>query len=344
MAKLKIALIGAGVIGTRHLAAMQQVPDIELVGIADPVAAAQTIAESAGVAFFDNATALLDNTRLDGVIIATPTEHHLDPTMTALENGVPVLVEKPIMATTEQADVVIARSEALQCPVLVGHHRRYYGLVNRAREIIQSGSLGKIVAICGQWNMRKHAEYYEPNWRRQWQAGPILTNLIHDIDLLRYLLGDLVSISAETSNIVQGFEKEDAAAMVMRFQSGSLGTFILSDQTHSPWAWEQATGENASVPPSGENSFHIMGTDGALEFPNLKLWKTPSRTAQWRNPLEATDGSMLMEDAFVEQLNHFCQVIRGAEKPRISARDATQTLRATLAVYEAARTGTRVML
>ena len=107
MAKLKIALIGAGVIGTRHLAAMQQVPDIELVGIADPVAAAQTIAECAGVAFFDNATALLDNTRLDGVIIATPTEHHLDPTMTALENGVPVLVEKPIMATTEQADVVI---------------------------------------------------------------------------------------------------------------------------------------------------------------------------------------------------------------------------------------------
>ena len=343
MSKRRLALIGAGVIGKRHLAALAQTTEVELVAIADPNPASQSEAKQLGVPFFADAYSLLESCQPDGVIVATPTEHHLKPTLAALEMGAHVLVEKPIMATLDECEQTIAMSKETGRHVLVGHHRRYYGLVNEARDLILQGELGQLVGVVGQWNVRKHDEYYSPGWRRKWQAGPILTNLIHDMDLLRYVAGDVASISAETSNSVLGFEKEDAAAMVLRFKNGALGTFLLSDQTHSPWSWEQATGENAAFPFSGQNAFCFMGTKASLEFPKLRLWSSEA-SPEWRSPLKVSELSGAMEDAFVNQINHFNEVILGKAEPRVSAQDATDTLRATLAVYEAATSGKRIDL
>ena len=343
MDKTRLALVGAGVIGKRHLAAMAQVPDVDLVGIADPNPASRDEGEKLGVPFFTDAHDLLATCRPDGVIVATPTEHHLAPTLAALDMGTHVLVEKPIMATLEECEQTIAKAKLVDRHVLVGHHRRHYQLVNQARTLIKDGQLGQLVGVVGQWNVRKHQDYYGPDWRKKWQAGPILTNLIHDMDLLRYIAGDIDSISAETSNTVLGFEKEDTAALVMRFKNGALGSFLLSDQSHSPWSWEQATGENTAFPRTGQNAVRFMGTEGSLEFPNLKLWMS-NATAEWRTPLTVTDLSENLEDAFVNQITHFANVIHGAETPCISAQDATDTLKATLAVYEAAQSGQRVML
>lgn len=342
--KTEIALVGAGVIGRRHLEALRSVEDVQLVGIADHDRTARAQFETESVPTFDRAEDLLDQLEPDGVIVATPTEHHLKPTLAALDRGIHVLVEKPIMATIEQARQTVEKEAASKGRVLVGHHRRYYGLVDKAREIIASGRIGEIVAVCGQWNVRKHAEYYEPDWRKRWQAGPILTNLIHDMDLLRHIVGDVTSVMAETSSSVLGHGKEDTAALVLRFSNDALGTFILSDQSHSPWSFEQASGENPFFPRTGQNMLHIMGTEGSLEFPNLKLWRTPGGTTEWRSGLQAEDLSAPIEDAFVRQIEHFANVIRGRVDPLISTRDATDTLCATLAVYEAAKSGRRVVL
>ena len=342
MKKVRLALIGAGVIGKRHLRAVGAINEIELVAIADPFAAAKQLADDLSVpCFSDNAT-MLETCKPDGVIVATPTEHHLDPTLQSLDAGAHVLVEKPIMATISEAEKVIDRSNSVQRHVLVGHQRRYYPQVHEAREIISSGKLGKLIAISGQWNMRKHDNYYDPEWRKDWKAGPILTNLIHEIDSLRYICGDIVSIMAESSNIVQGYEKEDVAALLLRFKSGALGSFILSDQTHSPWSWECATGENAAFPKTAQNAIRFMGTEGSLDFPNLTLWNSPDAAAEWRNTLQSTVIEHSLEDAYILQLKHFCKVITGDEPPRITASDATESLRATVGVFDAARQGTRL--
>ncbi len=343
MDKARLALIGAGVIGKRHLEAIASVAHVELTGIVDPFQGARQIAEQHGVPIFADTGDMLDHCQPDGVIVATPTEHHLVPTLESLEFGAHVLVEKPIMATVEEARKTAAKADAVGRHVLVGHHRRHYALVNQAHNIVRQGQLGQLVGVVGHWNLRKHADYYLPDWRKKWQAGPILTNLIHDMDLLRYIAGDIVSINAETSNAVMGFEKEDAAALVLKFKNGALGTFLLSDQSHSPWGWEQATGENMSVPRTGRNAIRFMGTEGSLEFPNLKIWNSEG-TPDWRAPLESNDMAETLEDAYINQINHFSDVIKGITAPCISAHDATDTLRATLAVYDAAESGQRVML
>lgn len=344
MNKVRLALIGAGVIGKRHLLAMQQIPEVDLLAIVDVFDGAAKVALEYGVPHYPDVEEALEALNLDGVIVATPTEQHFAPTRYALNNGVHVLVEKPIMASLEEAQQITELSQATGKHVLVGHQRRYYTLVNRAREIVRSGKLGQLVAVSGQWNMRKHERYYDADWRKRWQAGPILTNLVHDMDLLRFLVGNVVSLSAEVSNAVKGFEKEDAAAINLRFENGALGSFILSDQTHSPWGWESATGENLGFPRMGENAMRFMGTEAALEFPNLKLWRSASGEPEWRNDLQVEELHDELDDPYVNQLRHFAEVIRGNESPRVDAQDATETLRSILAVYESADSGKRVLL
>ena len=243
MGAVKLAIIGGGVIGRRHADAISMVEDATLVAISDIASSGLQLAEEEGVPLHSDFRDLLENEDIDGVIVSTPTEYHFQPTMASLDAGRHVLVEKPMMATLEEADLVAQKVEESGFDVLVGHHRRYYSLVRRAREILQSGGLGQVVAVNGQWTARKADGYYLPDWRRRWKAGPILTNLIHEMDTLRYICGDVESISAEISHKVRNWEKEDAAAIILRFFNGVIGTFILSDQTPSPWAWEFATGE-----------------------------------------------------------------------------------------------------
>ena len=344
MDKVRLAVAGVGVIGKRHISSIAASGGAELVGIVDMALEAEAVAAAAGVPLFNNMPSMLDTVAPEGVIVSTPTIHHLQPVLQALDAGAHVLVEKPITATLDEAEQIIAKSETVNRHVLVGHQRRYYGLVLKAREIVQGGGLGHFLSVNGQWTVKKDDDYYDADWRKERAAGPVLTNLIHEIDYLRYICGEITSISAETSNGVMGYEKEDVAACVIRFENGGLGTFLLSDQSPSPWGWELGTGENLALPPTGLNCCRFMGTEAALEFPNLILWRHKDGPMSWNHRIDSEPIPLPFEDAYVAQCQHFNAVIRGDETPRINARDGANTLRATLAVLESAATGLRVLL
>ncbi len=343
MTAVRLALIGAGLIGARHLKTIAKVEEAELVAIADANPAAAASAQSYEAEFFSDTREMLAKVRPEGVIIATPTDRHLAPAVAALETGAHLLIEKPITTTLEDAAVLIEKSRAAGREVLVGHHRRYYPFVHEAREILQKGELGQVVAVNGQWTLRKPDRYFDATWRQKPAAGPILINFSHEIDSLRYICGEIVSLSAELASTVRGHEKEETAAILLRFENGALGTFLLSDSAASPWAWEYGFPENPAVPPAGQNACRFVGDRASLEFPNLKLWRHENTAEGWHSPLQSEDRSCAAGDAYVNQCRHFCRVIRGQEAPRITAEDATRSLRATLAVFEAAESGRRVL-
>lgn len=345
IAAVRLAVIGAGMIGKKHLATIREETACSLVAIADPTPAAKEVATGYGVECFSDFATMLSSTKPDGVIVSTPTEVHLEPTVAALEAGAHVLVEKPIAATVAEADEIVGKSAETGRHVLVGHHRRYYPVQARAREIVESGDIGRLITVHGQWTLKKNDDYFAPDWRKRLAAGPVLTNLIHEIDTLRNLCGDVRSISAETTSGVRGHEKEDAAALVITFANGAIGTFLLSDGTPSPWAWELATAENPAFPPAYRNTHRLTGTTGALEFPDLALWKLAGDNAEgWHVPMERHAVPYTSADAYQRQLDHFCAVVRGEETPVIPAEDGARTLAATVAVFEAAETGRRVVL
>tara|TARA_B100001057_G_scaffold124020_1_gene122784 strand:- start:3280 stop:4320 length:1041 start_codon:yes stop_codon:yes gene_type:complete len=344
MDKVRVGLIGAGSIGVRHMKAMEEVPEITLVAIADPSPAAVRIGEAQNIPIYLDAGAMLAQGGLDAVIIATPTERHHQDMMMALEARQTVLVEKPITATLAEADEVTRFAEQQGCHVLVGHQRRYYPCAAEAREIIAQGRIGKLMGVTGQWTTRKDDDYYSAAWRRDLKAGPILTNLIHEIDLLRFICGDIATVSAEVTHHDQEFDKEDAVAISMKFVNSAVGTFLLSDRTPTPWTWEMALGESVRFPKTGQNAIRFIGTEGALDFPNLTLWSHADSDGDWHDEIKAEQIKTPFVDAYIAQCRHLCAIVRGTETPIIDARNGSKSLAATLAAASSAASGRRVIL
>lgn len=344
MAALRIALLGAGLIGARHARYVRECEDTELVAVCDPLPVGAKLATANGARWYDNMGALFDTMELDGAIVATPTKLHEAHARECAARGIAMLVEKPIAHDVVAANRIVAATGDAGVALLVGHHRRYNPAVTEARRLIRDGELGQLINISGQWSVLKPDDYFEPEWRRLSGGGPVLINLIHDIDTLRHLCGEVVRVYAESNATVRGFEVEDSVSLTLRFESGAMAAVTASDATPSPWTWEQGTGESAPMfPESSQNSFRFMGTNAALEFPRLTLWKHGSQQG-WNNTLERHDVDVPQVDVYAEQIAHFARVIRGEEAPRIAGADAARTLATTLAVIESARTGLPVDL
>jgi predicted dehydrogenase len=214
----------------------------------------------------------------------------------------------------------------------------------KAREIVQSGRLGPIVAVVGTALFYKPDDYFDVGggWRRQPGGGPILLNLIHEVNNLLSLVGDIVRVQAVTSNATRGFPVEDTAAMVVTFANGALGTFLLSDTTASARSWEQTSRENASYASyADEDCYHIAGTTGSLSVPTMRV-KTYPGTRSWWEPFDTSTENLDRSDPLANQVTHFAAVIRGEAPPICSGRDGLKTLKVVEAVVEAARSGQSV--
>ncbi len=333
-----IAIIGAGLIGKTHINRIGQADNLKLAAIAEPTQAGKALAESLGVPWFADHRSMLDAIKPQGAIVATPNQTHVSFALDCLERGVATLVEKPVADDVADARKLAAAQERLKVPVLIGHHRRHNPINRRAREIVQSGRLGKIVSVNVMACMYKPDSYYDTLWRRQPGGGPILINLIHDIDMLRFLVGDVAEVQALASNQVRGFGIEDTAAALLRFANGALGTVVVSDTTAGPFCWDFTANEQDQYPRQEVQTHFIMGTHGSLSLPNLEVFSYKGER-HWYHEMALEKSFVHKQDAYTLQLQHFKAVIDGRELPLCSAQDGVGTLAATLAVRDAALLG-----
>lgn len=345
MSKLKIAVAGAGAIGRAHAELIARGDICDLAAIADPADEARSFAERLGVPWFSSHQALLAGTAIDAAIVATPNQAHLPVSLAFIEQGVPVLVEKPIASTVAEAEALTQAAERAGVPVLVGHHRRHNPIIRKARAMVADGALGRLTSAAVLSAFLKPDGYFELAWRRQAGGGPVLINLIHEIDLIRFVCGEIETVQAITSNKVRGFEVEDTAAVILRLVNGALVTISLSDTVAAPWSWDMSSRESSLYPslPAPVNSHYLSGTAGSLTLPELDYWRYDGR-AGWHEPLSRESVAIAKADPYAEQLSHLCRVARREEAPLVSAADGTRTLQATLAVHEAARIGATVTL
>jgi predicted dehydrogenase len=343
--EVRIAVAGAGTIGRRHAQEIDAAPYARLASIVDPGPAGPILAGTYGVPLHRSLTELLTRDVPDAVVLATPNRMHIAGGLQCVAAGVPVLVEKPIGDSVEGATVLVEAGEAAGVPVLTGHHRTYSPIMGRAREIVRSGRLGRIVAVAGTALFRKPDDYFEAGgWRRQPGGGPVLLNLVHDVNNLMSLAGDVVRVQATTSNAMRGFPVEDTAAVVLTFAGGALGTFLLSDAAASARSWELTARENDDYPWYGdEDCYHVAGTAGSLSIPTMRLRTYPGERS-WHEPFATVTEAVEPADPLAAQIAHFAAVVRGEAKPLCSGRDGLTTLRVVAAVAESARTGAPVDL
>jgi predicted dehydrogenase len=346
--KTKIAVAGAGYIGLAHMDAALASKSVELCAIVDPAPAAAATAQKHGVPLYVSLAALfasptyLGNPHNFGVVLATPNQLHLPHAMECMDAGVPMLLEKPITPTVQEAEELLAYQAQTNARILIGHHRAHSPFMAKALEVVQSGKLGKLVAVMGSAMFVKPDQYFiDGAWRKELGGGPILLNMIHEIHNLRMLCGEIASVQAFTSHATRGFAVEDTVAINLRFASGALGTFMLSDCAASARSWEQTSGENTAYPSYDDEDCYVMtGTHGSLSVPTMRI-KSYARDEDrsWWKPFEMSVAEMQRSDPITHQMEHFGALVRGEAKPIVSALDGMQNLKMTEAIVLAAKTG-----
>ncbi|MFO1247557.1 MAG: Gfo/Idh/MocA family oxidoreductase [Alphaproteobacteria bacterium] len=337
MKPLRIAVLGAGLIGKRHISTILAAPHAaQLVAVADPVADPSAF-KLGGADWFTDATKMLDEVRPEAIILATPNALHAGQGRLACDRGIHFLVEKPVTAALDEAADLVRRVDASGVKTLVGHHRRYLAAIQDAKRRIAGGELGELVAASVVWATRKPDPYFDTKWRTEPGGGPLLINAIHEIDMLRHLCGEIASITGITSNARRGFAVEDSAAATFAFDNGCIGTLVCTDAGFSPWTIEQGTTENPSFAFTGQSAYRIIGTKGSLEVPVLRQWKAqvPGEIG-WDKSIAAADINVPYHDPYIAQLEHFQRMIRRDEPALVSVRDGARTLAATLAVARSA--------
>ncbi|MCC6468988.1 MAG: Gfo/Idh/MocA family oxidoreductase [Alphaproteobacteria bacterium] len=343
MTATRIAMIGAGMIGRRHMQVLLGDPAYAVAAIADPTPAAEAFAKEKNIPWFADYQRMLDEAKPQGAIVATPNQHHVTAGLACIARRIPVLVEKPIADSVRAAVELVEAGKRADVPILVGHHRRHNPIMRAAAETIRGGGVGRVTAVVAMWLSHKPDDYYKVDWRRQPGGGTVLINGIHDIDCLRMMCGEIDGVQAFAANGVRGFAVEDAAAAAIRFASGALGTLAISDAVSTPWSWEWGSQENPFYPHEGRDSYMVTGTKGSLGVPSLEhWWHEPGQ--HWGDALTRRRVPVKPADAYIEQMANFAQVIAGAAKPVVSGEDGARTLAATMAITESAATGRPVAI
>lgn len=340
MKTVKIAVVGAGLIGKKHIELVLKNTNCDLAGIVDPdhIAYGQ-LAHSLGVPLYHDIDVLLTE-RVDGIIIASPNQFHAEQAIKCIDHCIPVLIEKPITDSLNEGVKLVELVKNRSAKVLIGHHRAHSPILTAARKVIQDGMLGRIVTIMGSALFYKPDDYFEAGpWRTKIGGGPILINLIHEIGNFRSLCGEISAVQAISSSAIRQFPVEDTVVINFQFVSGALGTFVLSDTAASARSWEHTSQENKSYPVSlDEDCYIVSGTLGSLSIPTMrvKYYKDPEAQSWWQ-PFESRTIHVDRLDPLECQLSHFINVINGTALPLVSAEDGLQNLKITTAIAESAK-------
>ncbi len=305
---------------------------------------ASNVAKKNKVLLFKEVKSLIAHSKPDAVVIATPNKLHEKQSLIFLKKKIPVLLEKPISDNIKSAKKIIDSSKKNKTPLLIGYHRRHNLIISKVKDIIISGKLGKIISVNVLCWLYKHKNYYIKQWRVKSGGGPLNINLVHDIDIICYLLGPIKYLQAFTTNKNRKFRVEDTAVVSLVFKSGALCTLNISDTIVAPWSYELTAGENPAYPTTNESSYMIGGTRGSLQFPTLKNWYYKNERSWWNNILVNEDKNIKDKNTLVNQINHFVDVVKKKIKPKVNGSDGLESLKILAAISKSVKLGKKIRI
>ena len=344
MKKINISIVGTGLMGLQHIKAISKSKKANLHSIVDISDNAKKLSNEYKIPLYSDVSSLLKSKQLDAVIVATPNQLHEKHTISFLKKKIPVLLEKPISDNIKSAKKIIISSKKNKTPLLIGYHRRHNEIVSKVKTIIRSGKLGNIVSANVLCWLYKHKEYFKESWRTSRGGGPLGINLVHDIDMICYLLGSISYVQAFTTNKNRKFKVEDTATVSLIFESGALCTLNISDTIVAPWSYELTAGENPAYPVTNQSAYMIGGTKGSIQFPNLKYWFYKKERSWWNKIFLKSDINKKDDNTLVNQIDHFSDVVLKKVKPKVNGNDGLNSLKIFAAITKSAKTGKKIKI
>ncbi len=340
-------IVGAGMIAHFHAKAIAELANGRLIGIYSVnKPKSDAFASEHNCAAYDTLEHMLAVPEIDIVCICTPSGIHLEPALKSIEAGKHCLIEKPLEITVERCDEIIAAARKAGVKVGVIFPSRFYEASRLFKESINRSRFGSLVlgGAYIKWH-RSEAYYASGRWRGTWEydgGGALMNQGIHSVDLLQWYMGPVESVQATAANIRhKNIEVEDTIVATLNFKNGALGTIECS----------------TAVFPGTLKRIEIMGTEGTaiLEEDSFIKWQFQQEEAvdeQIRNAMKdatASKGgaSNPADISFVghqKQMEDMIRAIETDQEPAINGEEGRKSVEIVRAIYESARTGTRVNL
>jgi len=336
-ADLGIGLIGCGRVSKLHLDAAAGVSGARLVAAADLSAErAERAAAPYSAAVCTSAEELVARDDVDLVVVATPSGTHAEVGSLAARAGRHVLVEKPVDVDPAAARQLIAtcRERGVTLSV-ISQHRFDAGSV-RLKAAIDAGELDPLVLAEGRvWWYRGDDYYAADSWRgtRALDGGALMNQGIHTVDLLRWLLGPVTSISAEATTAAHRIEMEDTLAAALRFERGTLATLAVTTAA--------APGEAEILTFAGPKGTFRLESGTLIAAPageGLTL-VAESADPEAPKPTAARGSTDLAATAHQAQLQDVVDAIKAGRPPAISGEDGLAAVELVTAAYRSAELG-----
>lgn len=336
---LRFGLIGCGRVAPRHAQSLLQLQETDLVAVADvKPARADHFAHEYGATPHHSHTDLLARNDIDAVSICVPSGLHAQVAIDAMQAGKHVLVEKPIAITLEDADRMIAVSEATGRTLGVVLQNRYNHPMQQLRAAIDQGKLGPLYLgnACVRWY--RPQSYYEDEWHGTWamDGGALMNQSIHHIDALQWFMGPVQSVYAYSATLAHQMEAEDVGVAVIRFANGALAT---------------VEGSTLTWPQNLEGSVSIFGAHGSVKIGGtalnrIVLWKVEGELEQESELLtsQIVDPPSVYGYSHREVIRDFAEAVMHGRPPGTPGPEARKSLALVAAIYESARTGREVTL
>ncbi|NMC78440.1 MAG: Gfo/Idh/MocA family oxidoreductase [Chloroflexi bacterium] len=323
----RVAVIGVGSMGKNHARVYSELPEAELVAVADENEAnATSVGNTFGARGYTDYRALLEKEKPEAVSIAVPTALHETVALAALEAGAHILVEKPIAATLEEGQHIIEAARRYQRCLMVGHIVRFNPAIQLLKIKLQSGELGRIFQI-----FCRRAGPFPARIR---DVGVVIDLAPHDVDIMRFLVEqDPDRVYAETAQRIHT-EHEDLLFGMLHFPSGITGALEIN--------W---------LTPTKVREVLVLGERGLFRVDDLvqdlyfyenaqasgELWPT-LRTIKGVSEGTLTRFTMQRYEPLKAELQAFLKAVRGQAAVPVTGEDGLAALRLALALVESGRT------
>jgi predicted dehydrogenase len=343
--------LGCGVIGPHHARAIAGLESAELVAVADIVPdLAEDLAGEHECPAYSSLEGMLSGVDLDVVCVCTPSGMHAENAITVLEAGKDVVIEKPVDVTLEAADRLLGVQRATGRKVAVVSQHRFDAATRAVHEAVTNGEFGRMTSGTAEVRWWRSQSYYDSGgWRGTWEldgGGVLINQAIHSLDLLQWLMGPVIEVTAYTGLLAhEGIEVEDTAVAILKFASGALGT-IMATTAAFP-------GLTATISLHGDRGSAIIDDDKLRYFHVAGEEQEGDAYGEGENRAErvmerygevesgpgagADPGSLSM--AHRDQIQDLVEAIREDREPSVNLEEGRKPLAIIQGIYESALSG-----
>lgn len=349
MKKIKTAIIGAGKVAELHAAALGSAPSSDLVAVWNRTyERAEKFARRYGIKAYRAIEEMIEKERVQAVVVGTPHPAHAEPAIAAMRAGAHVLVEKPLAASLQDCDAMIAAARETGVKLGVISQRRLYPPVQRIRAAIEAGKLAPVLGAVTLLGWRDQKYYESDPWRGSWdlEGGGVLVNQApHQLDIFQWYMGDIAEVYGCWRNLNHpDIEVDDTAVAIVKFHNGAIGALLVSNsQNPALYGKVHLFGKNGAavgVQTDGGAMF-IAGVSSILEAPYNDIWTIPGEESlreRWKEEDAALFKKINPMEYFHQlQIQDFCESIIEDVNPMITGEEGRKTVELFTAIYRSTR-------